>query len=490
MAEESRTQSAVGEPQPAAAPAPAPAQPAPAAAPAQPAASRGPVYAMFAVVVLGAALGNLSQTAVNAIINDIMPQFGMSVEVGQWLTTLYMLMLGVTVPAVTFITKRFSVRQHTIAAFAIFALGAFIDLVAPTFWLLLVGRVLQAIAAGMLLPLLQTIAMMNFPPGKQATAMGIAGIALGFAPNVGPTVGSLMSSAWGWRSLFLLLMVVALVLGVAAAAAIRPAEPLDRTATLDLWSVVLSALGFGGLLLGFSNASSYAITSPFIWLPILVGAVFLVCFVLRQKRIERPLVSMDIFRSSQYIHGFVAQNLLNISYMGITLVLPLYVEDLCGGTTVQAGMALLPSTVMALIVNPLAGTLADRVGTRKVVVVTACFLAVGATCMAFMDASTPMWMVMLFQGIRAVGVSGLISPLASWTLEKLPKRIVADGSSFSTAVRQACASFGTSLMVFAITAVGATALGAAHPALAYQTAFGTSAVFAIATLVYCVAKVR
>lgn len=452
--------------------------------------SRASTYVLFAIVVLGAALGNLSQTAVNAILSDIMPEFGMSVDVGQWLTTIYMLMLGITVPAVAFITKRLSVRQHVLAALGIFIAGALVDVVAPNFAILLVGRILQAVAAGMLLPLMQTIAMTRFPAGKQATAMGIAGIALGFAPNVGPTVGSAMSTAWGWRSLFVLLMILALALAVAAAASIRPSAPLDTSAQLDVCSLILSTLGFGGLLLGFSNASSYAITSPFIWAPIVVGVVFIVLFVLRQNRIEHPLVSMKIFKSSQYVRGFIAQNLLNASYMGITLVLPLYIEDLCGGTTVQAGMALLPGTVAALIVNPLAGVLTDRFGARPVVVVASAFLATGATLMSFVDAETPFYLVMIFQGLRAIGVSGLISPLASWSLAKLPPDQVVDGSSFCVVVRQACASFGTSLMVFAITAVGATAAGLANPALAYQVAFGISAALAIATFVYCVAKVK
>ena len=452
--------------------------------------TRAAVYALFAIVVLASSCGNLSQTAVNAMLGDIMGEFGMAVDLGQWLTTSYMLVLGVTVPVATFLSRRFSVRQHVFLALAFFLLGSATALFAPNFGVLLLGRVLQAVSTGMLMPLMQTIAMTSFPPGRQATAMGIAGVAMGFAPNIGPTVGGAMSFAWGWRSFFILLAAITLALAVAAAVAIKPSAAPDRGARLDTVSLMLSTLGFGGLLLAFSDASSFAFTSPFIWGPLVLGILFLVLFVRRQNRVDDPLISMQIFKSRQYTAGFVAQNLLNASFMGVTLVVPLYVEGLCGGTALEAGVVLLPGTVAALVLNPLAGVLTDRVGVRPVALVAGAFLAVGAVLMSFLEADTPLYVVTLCQAVRAVGVSGLVGPLTSWSLAKLPRPLVSDGSSFCIAARQACASFGTSVMVFAIAVVGASAAGAADPALGYQLAFGFSALMAVATFGFIVAKVR
>lgn len=448
------------------------------------------MYGLFAIVVLGSALGNLSQTAVNAMLSEIMLEFDMSVDLGQWLTTSYMLVLGVTVPVATYLSRRFSVRQHVFIGLAFFLVGAVLDLLAPNFGVMLAGRVCQAMSTGMLMPLLQTIAMTGFPPGRQATAMGVAGIAMGFAPNIGPTIGGALSFSWGWRSYFVLLVVITLVLGVAAVVAIKPSEAPDRAARLDATSLTFSTLGFGGVLLAFSDASSFSVASPFVWAPLVLGVVFLVLFVRRQNRVDEPLVSMKIFSSAQYRAGFIAQNLLSASFMGVTLVLPLYVEGLCGGTALDAGIVLLPGTVAALVLNPLAGFLTDRVGVRPVAVVSGAFLATGAVLTVFLRADTPLVTVMLFQAVRAMGVSGLVGPLTSWSLAKLPRPLVSDGSSFCIAVRQACASFGTSAMVFAITVTGASAIGLANPALAYQLAFGISAVIAVATLAFIVAKVR
>ena len=440
------------------------------------------VYALFAIVVLASASGNLSQTAVNAMLGDIMLQFGLTVDLGQWLTTSYMLVLGITVPVATFLSRRFSVRQHVFIALAFFLVGALADLFAPNFGVLLAGRVFQAISTGMLMPLMQTIAMTRFPRGRQATAMGVAGIAMGFAPNIGPTIGGAMSFSLGWRSFFVLLVVIMLALAAAAAVAIKPSAAPDKSARLDVVSLAQSTLGFGGLLLAFSNASSFSFESPFIWAPLVLGALFLVLFVRRQKRVDDPLISMDIFSSRQYRAGFIAQNLLNASFMGV--------KGLCGGTALEAGVVLLPGTVAALVLNPLAGVLTDKVGVRPVALVSGAFLATGAVLMSFLDADTPLYVTTLCQAVRAVGVSGLVGPLTSWSLAQLPRPIVADGSSFCISARQACASLGTSVMVFLIAVAGASAAGLANPALAYQLAFGFSAVMAVATLGFIVAKVR
>ena len=358
------------------------------------------VYALFAIVVLASASGNLSQTAVNAMLGDIMLQFGLTVDLGQWLTTSYMLVLGITVPVATFLSRRFSVRRHVFIALAFFLVGALADLFAPNFGVLLTGRVLQAISTGMLMPLMQTIAMTRFPRGRQATAMGVAGIAMGFAPNIGPTIGGAMSFSLGWRSFFVLLVVIMLALAAAAAVAIKPSGAPDKSARLDVVSLAQSTLGFGGLLLAFSNASSFSFESPFIWAPLVLGALFLVLFVRRQKRVDDPLISMDIFASRQYRAGFIAQNLLNASFMGVTLIVPLYVEGLCGETALEAGVVLLPGTVAALVLNPLAGVLTDRVGVRPVALVSGAFLATGAVLMSFLDADTPLYVTTLCQALR------------------------------------------------------------------------------------------
>ena len=149
---------------------------------------RAAVYWLFGLATTGSALGNLSQTGLNAMLPSTMVEFGVEVDVGQWFTTGYMLMLGIAVPLATFLMRRLDDRRYLLLSFGLFAMGSLLDFVSPEFLTMLLGRILQAISVGLLIPKNQTIAMTKFPPGRQATAMGVAGIALGFAPSVGPTV--------------------------------------------------------------------------------------------------------------------------------------------------------------------------------------------------------------------------------------------------------------------------------------------------------------
>ena len=452
---------------------------------------RAGVYVLFAVVVLACALGNLTQTVMNSMLPALQAELGISAGVGQWLTTAYMLVIGITVPIVTFLTLRFELKHLLVSTLVLFMAGALVALAAPGFAVLLVGRVLQAIAAGITLPLVQSIAMLRFPPGQNATAMGIAGIAMGFAPNIGPLIGGALVDSWGWRSFFALLLVVLVVLLVVCALCIRREGKGAADASLDVASFVLSTLGFGGLLLAFSNASNMALASPLVWGFLIVGAVCLFAFVLRQKRLVRPLISMRVFSSHTFRASFVMQDFLFASFMGITLIAPLCVQGLMGGTALQAGIVFIPATILALIVNPLAGILCDKVGVRPVVVCGAAFLAAGAVSMAFVSADTPLWLLTAMQTVRACGVSTLIGPLNSWGLSGLPRDITMDGSALFACARQACASLGTALMVFAITQLTArAATGAVPAALGYQVAFGISAVFSCVVLVVALAKVR
>ncbi|NBI32810.1 DHA2 family efflux MFS transporter permease subunit [Enterorhabdus sp. P55] len=448
---------------------------------------RGHVHALFAIVVLATALGSLTQTVMNSMLEGVDADFGVTAAVGQWLTTAYMLVLGVTVPAVTWLSQRMPMRALVLTALGVFVVGAAVSGAAPCFEVLLGGRVLQAVAAGITLPVLQSIAMTRFPAGQNATAMGIAGIAMGFAPNIGPLIGGALVDSLGWRSFYVILLGILAALVLATVLLVPRSPAPARDARLDAPSLVLSTLGFGGLLLGFSEASSLGAAHPVVWASVAVGAACLALFVRRQRRVDDPLIDLRIFDSRRFRASFVAQNLLFASFMGITLIVPLFVQNLQGGTALEAGIVFIPATVAALLFNPLAGFLSDRVGVRRVTMAAAVLLAAGSLAMAFMDAGTPLWLMTLMQTVRGIGVSSLIGPFASWGLSKLPREVVMDGSAFFATARQACASLGTAAMVFLVTA--APSLGVAA-AVGYQLAFGLSAALAVGVLAVTALRVR
>ncbi len=437
---------------------------------------------MFAIVTLTAALGALTQTAMNSMLSGVQASFGTPESVSQWLTTIYMLVIGVTVPLVTHLARRYAVRTLIFVALAFMLVGALIAAAAPNFYVLLFARVLQGISTGMMLPVMQTIAMTRFPRGQNATAMGIAGIALGFAPNIGPLFGGLLVDSWGWRSYFWILVCIIIALAIATVVLVRKRAHEVHDAHLDYLSALLSTVGFGCVLLSFSTAAYRPIADPTIWIGLVVGIVCVAWFIVRQHRIKHPLIHMSIFRSHTYVVSFIAQNLLNASFMGITLILPLFIVNIAGMTPVDAGLVFLPTTILAAIFNPLAGILSDKIGPRPVVVSAAILLVAGSGAMAFITADTPFWLITALQVVRGIGVSSIIGPLNSWGMHKLPMDNMIDGSAFFTTVRQACASFGTALMMLLISVVGG--------ALGYNLALGLSAALAVGVLICSVFFVR
>lgn len=447
---------------------------------------RTKVIVLIAIIICNCCLGNLSQTSLNAMFSSIAPDFGVEVGVGQLMTTLYMLVLGITVPVVTYLMRRFSVKQLMLISIGLLCAGSIVDMLAWDFALFIVGRVLQAVSAGIMMPMMMSVIMISFPPGQQATVMGIAGIALGFAPNIGPTIGGWVVIEFGWRMFFVLLLAASLLLILATVTLIDSEKSPHQDARFDILSFIFSSIALCCLLMGFTNVSNYEFHHPFIWIPLILGAGVLWLFVRRQKRIAHPLIHMEIFNSEHYRVGFWSLNLLSGCFMGITLILPLFVEGCWGGTALQAGMALLPGTIAALILNPLAGILTDKVGERPVVIVGSLCLAVGSVWMIFVYEGMPFWLLLLMQSVRASGVSLLMSPLTTFSMATLPKDIVVDGSSWSSSIRQACASLGTAMMVFAIT-LGPT-LGSVE--FGYQLAFGVSALFAVALAILNFVKIR
>ena len=145
-----------------------------------------------------------------------------------------------------------------------------------------------------------------------------------------------MVESLGWRSFFWLLVALTIAVGIVCQLAVKRRDDASYPAGFDVLSFVLSALGFGGLLMGASEVSSYSFIHPFVWAPLIAGAVCLFAFAKRQRSLENPLVDLAIFDNREFVDGFWALNCLFASFMGITLLVPLYIEGLCGGSAMQA----------------------------------------------------------------------------------------------------------------------------------------------------------
>ena len=439
--------------------------------------SKSYVYALFAIVVVGTGLGGMTQTALNAMADVVLSDLGAEIGWGQWLATIYIFSMGAAVPLASYLQRKLSVRSLILHSYGLYLIGSLCDCLAVNFPMLIIGRVLEALGTGVLMPLLQTIAMTRFPENRHGTAMGIAGIALGFAPNIGPVVGGALCTAFSWRAMFLILACASAVLIVCALAVVREREVKDAAAHLDVTSLIFSTFGFGGLLLGFTAAANMGLTEPLVWAPVLVGIACVALFVTRQHTISEPLLDLRIFTFREYRVSIVAQCLLYGCFMGMTLIIPL--------TVIEAGLVLFPGALAALVFEPGAGMATDRFGARKVAIFGGCFLLVGALLCSIVPSDAPLWLMALGQTLRCVGLTTLIPTTTSWGLGSLGKAgLTTHGSAGMIMSRQIAASLATAVMVFLI---GCFPLSGEF--MGFHAALGFSALLALGCLLVVIAKI-
>lgn len=445
------------------------------------------VIPLFALVVIGTGLGGMTQTALNTMAPEVLSDLSTDIGWGQWLTTIYIFCMGAAVPLASFVQKRLSVKSLMLISFGLYLIGSLCDFAALNFPMLIIGRVLEAIATGILMPLLQTIAMTRFPDSMHGTAMGFAGIALGFAPNIGPVLGGAIASSVGWRFLFLILSVASAILILGTLGFVSDKDVKDRGATLDGLSLCLSTFGFGGLLLSFTAAANMALSEPLVWGSLVVGITCLLIFVFRQRRLETPLINMRIFEFKGYRANLISQCFLYGCFVGMTLIIPLTVVEAGGHTSFEAGLVLFPGALAALVFEPGAGWLSDKFGTRRVAIAGGIMLSLGAVSIAFVPIDAPLWIFAVCQAVRCMGLTTLIPSTTAAALGPLGKSgLTTDGSATLIMCRQVCAALATAVMIFLLKLFTTPVT----PVLGYEAALGFSGLLALLCLLCVILFVK
>lgn len=227
-------------------------------------------------------VGNFTQLQLSSALPTIVKDFHISVTTGQWLTSVFQLVMGVMVPLTAYLTRRFTTRQIVITSMLVFTAGSILAWLGPTFVIVLLGRILEAIGTGVMWPVLQITVFSIYPLSRRGFAMGTVGMAMSVAPAIGPVIGGWQTDAYGWRSIFMTLTIIGIASVLLAFFGLHNFGANDRSAKADFFSVSLSIFGFGGLMFGFTNIEAHAFTHPLVWVPILVGIAGIIWFVMRQ----------------------------------------------------------------------------------------------------------------------------------------------------------------------------------------------------------------
>lgn len=408
---------------------------------------KGPI--LF-IMILGAFLATLNQTIMSVATPELMGDFNISAATAQWLTTGYMLVNGVLIPITAYFMQRFSTKQLFQASMFIFLIGTIVSALADNFGTLLTGRMIQAAGAGIIMPLLMHVILTLFAPEKRGSAMGMVGFAIIFAPAIGPTLAGYILENYSWQTMFYGMIPLTLI--VIAFAFVYLKNVSERVNTkFDTISVVLSTIGFGALLYGFSRAGSLGWSSAEVLICIAAGIVSLALFTWRQLVSETPLLDLRAFKYNMFSLTTVISIAITMIMYADMMLLPLYLQNARGYTALESGLLLLPGALVMGFLMPVAGKLFDRFGAKWLAVIGMVITIV--TTIGFIDLtdSTSYGYLVLMSTGRRIGMALLMMPIQTAGLNQLPPRLGAHGTAISNTVRQVAGAVGTSLLVSVMT---------------------------------------
>ncbi|MCU1528462.1 MAG: family efflux transporter permease subunit [Frondihabitans sp.] len=430
----------------------------------------------------------LNETIMSIALPTLIVELDISPSTAQWLTTGFALTLAVVIPTTGFLSDRFSTRTVFIVAMSLFSIGTATAAAAPSFPVLLIGRLVQALGTGMMIPLLSTSVLLLVPQGSRGRMMGYTGIVIAAAPAIGPPLSGLILDVLSWRFMFITVLPIALVtLGIGAFTLRSIGE--TRSASLDVPSVILAAIGLSTFVFGLSSLVSAGGAALDSLGALAVGLVSLTVFSIRQRRLARrgrALLNLRVFSSSTFTVATACFAMSSLVLFGSLAVLPIYLQDVLHLSTLATGLVLLPGGVTLGVLAPVVGRCYDRFGPSVLISCGAAIVSAALWLMwGLFSPTTGAALVIGLHVLLCAGLACLFTPLTTSALEHLPRRLYAHGNAVISTVQQVMAGAGTAILVGVLAASATAHESSGVPAVSATTSGVRAAVLvgALASLI-------
>ncbi|GAF12090.1 LOW QUALITY PROTEIN: multidrug resistance protein [Bacillus sp. JCM 19045] len=410
---------------------------------------------LIAVLLIGAFVAILNQTLLTTALPHLMTDLEINENEAQWVTTIFMLVNGIMIPITAFLIEKFTARSLFLTAMIMFGLVTLICAISPSFSMLLIGRVVQASGAGIMMPLMQTVFLLIFPKEKRGTAMGMVGLVISFAPAIGPTLSGWLVESYHWSILFWILMPIVVFDIIAAIFVMRNVTTL-RHPKLDSLSIILSTLGFGGLLFAFSNAGQASWGSPLVFIPLLIGVLSLFLFIKRQLRLPQPVLEFSCIYIPCFSLTTVIGMLVFVSLVGPATILPIFMQNMQGYSAFETGLTILPGAVLMGIMSPITGRIFDKIGARSLAIIGLTLIFVSSLLYTNLTTDTSLAYLTIVYAVRMFGLSLFLMPVTTAGLNVLPRELIPHGTAMNNTMRQVSGSIGTAILVSVMTASTST----------------------------------
>lgn len=405
---------------------------------------------LMIALLSGAFVAILNQTLLGTALPYIMRDLEIEADLGQWLQSIFMLVNGIMIPVTAFLIERFTTRGLFLSAMGLFAFGSLLCAIAPSFEILLVGRVFQASGAGIIMPLMQTILFLIFPIDKRGKAMGYFGLIIAFAPAIGPTLSGYLVENHHWSILFYIVLPIA-IFDMIVAYFILKNITKQTYPSVHIPSIILSTLGFGGLLYGFSVAGDAGWLATETIISIVVGSITLFFFIRLQLRMETPILQFRIFKFKTFTIATAIGMVSFMSMIGGAIILPIFMQDMLGFSPLESGLMLMPGAILMGLMNPVTGTLFDKFGPRWLLIIGSLGLFLTTLLFTNLDESTSFLYLTVSNTLRMLSIAMIIMPSTTAGLNVLPEKYLPHGTAMNNTFRQISGAVGTALLVSVMT---------------------------------------
>ncbi|AIQ52616.1 DHA2 family efflux MFS transporter permease subunit [Paenibacillus sp. FSL R7-0331] len=402
-------------------------------------------------LLLAGFIGMFSETALNVALSDLMNILQITASTAQWLTTAYLLTLGILVPISGMLLQWFTTRQLFVAAVSFSIVGTFIAAMAPSFEILLLARVVQAMGTALLLPLMFNTILVIIPPEKRGGAMGLIGLVIMVAPAIGPTIAGLLISNLTWHWIFWLslpFLVMSLISGILF---MQNVSEVTKP-KMDILSIILSSAGFGGIVFGFSSAGEEGgWGSTKVIAAIAIGVIALVLFVIRQLTMKQPMINLRAFKYPMFTVAVLMIFICMMIILSSMLILPMYLQQGQGYSAFKAGLLLLPGGIINGLMSPIMGRLFDKYGPKWLVIPGLVVVAVSLWFFSSITATSTVIFVIVLHSALMIGISMIMMPAQTNGINQLPLEYYPHGTAIMNTLQQVAGAIGTALAVSIMT---------------------------------------
>ncbi|KRK94049.1 major facilitator superfamily permease [Levilactobacillus acidifarinae DSM 19394] len=429
---------------------------------------------------------SISQSSLSTAYPTLMHYFNVPASTVQWLTTGFMLVMVVMMPVSPWLLNNLRFPVLFMSMLALFDVGTFIIYLATSFPMMMLGRVMEAMAVGVMFPSYQTVMLRITPEDKRGGVMGFAGLVMGSALAVGPIISGIVLKYTTWQGLFVVFMLIITVVFVLSLKTIKDVMP-QHTSRLDYLSVV-GSLGFIGILYVVNQIGKAGVNWGLQGALLIVSLLLVTFFVWRQFHVDTPLLELRVLKTFNFDLAVLLTGTSYIALIVVTIIFPLYYQTVLGLSPFASGMSLVPGAVLLSLLNPVTGHLADKIGFKGTMLTGMGMIVVGWALLVLMPGKQPLLSMILIAALIEGGNAFVMMPAVTLGANSLPDNLISHGTAVITTVRQILGSTGVAvatLILAMVTASHKATTTAANANLAgYRAVFATFLVVSIVGFIF------